>query len=122
MVDGRSAETTLVGEATFTELARPLAAIIAYPDWTLVGSGQIDLKLVISAEGVVESTDVLVSSGNDSVDDAFREASVASLFSPCHSGAEPIGCTISYHWNFVRRTLQDGIIDTTFCGSVGGVF
>lgn len=121
---GQSAEIgpAPANEDSFTDIARPLDAIVAYPDWTLVDSGKIHLKLVISAQGVVESTSVLISSGSEPVDDAFREASAASLFSPCQSGTTPVKCTIGYHWKFSTKTLENGLRQATFCGSVDRIF
>jgi protein TonB len=98
-------ESRGVVPAVFTPPAFVLRKEPIYPEKTRRAGieGRVVLKIFISATGAIRSTEVLVSSGNQALDQSAQQAVRASRFSPALSDHLPVESQATASYRFELR-------------------
>jgi protein TonB len=60
--------------------------------------GNVKLSVLVDAQGNVQDTKVISSSGSTTLDKASLRASTSCKFKPASNGAEPVWAQVQYKW------------------------
>ena len=105
VVSSAKVESRGVTPAEFVPPAFLIRKEPVYPDKTRRAGieGRVVLKIFISATGVIRSTEVVVSSGNQALDQSALQAVRASKFSPAISDHLPVESHATASYRFELR-------------------